>query len=107
MQPTMRTVKAWFLLFAFIFCCCNALGANPLANTADINQVIQTALQPSLLETNLHRLTDEIGGRGPGNIGVENAVGWGKEALTVAGAGSGHNEGVAIPSSRGEGETQR
>ena len=101
----MRTVKAWFLLFAFIFSC-NALGANPPANTADINQVIQTALQPSPLETNLHRLTDEIGGRVPGTIGMQHAVAWGMQAFTVAGADSVHTEGFTIPSSWAEGDTE-
>jgi len=92
----MRTVKT--LLFACIFnFACH--GATPHADSSEANQVIQAALQPSPLETNLHRLTDEIGGRVPGTAAMQHAVSWGVQAFTAAGADSVHTEGFTIPSS--------
>ncbi len=63
-----------------------AVAATPAADTNAENQVIQAALQPSALESNLHRLTDEIGGRVPGTLAMTHAVEWGVEAFTAAGA---------------------
>jgi hypothetical protein len=81
----MRTVKT--LLFAGIFCF-TCLAANPPADptpdTSEANLVIQAALQPSPLEANLHRLTDEIGGRVPGTVAMQHAVTWGVQAFTAA-----------------------
>ena len=99
----MRTVKT--LLFACIFSfACH--GATPHADSTEANQVIQAALQPSPLETNLHRLTDEIGGRVPGTVAMQHAVSWGVQAFTAAGADSVHTEGFTIPSSWAEGATE-
>src|SRR5580692_4549536 len=102
----MRTVKT--LLFAGIFCF-TCLAANPpagtTADTSEANQVIQAALQPSALEANLHRLTDEIGGRVPGTVAMQHAVTWGVQAFTAAGADSVHTEGFTIPNSWAEGAT--
>jgi carboxypeptidase Q len=98
----MRTVKALF--FAGIFCF-TRLAATP-ADSNEANLVIQSALQPSPLEANLQRLTDEVGGRVPGTVGMQHAVAWGIQAFTAAGADSVHTEGFNIPNSWSEGATE-
>lgn len=99
----MRTAKALFFAPILCFTC---LAATPPADTTEANQVIQAALQPSLLEVNLHRLTDEIGGRVPGTLAMQHAVAWGVQAFTAAGADSVHTEGFTIPNSWSEGATE-
>ncbi len=99
----MRTVKTLFFTGIFSFTC---LAATPSSDTSEVNRVIQAALQPSPLETNLQRLTDEIGGRVPGTLAMQHAVAWGLQAFTVAGADSVHTEGFTIPSSWSEGATE-
>lgn len=101
----MRTVKALF----FVCICSLVCSANPPADnsaTADINKVIQTALQPSPIQENLRRLTDEIGGRVPGAPAMQHAVQWGMQAFTAAGADSVHSEGFEVPNSWVEGATE-
>jgi carboxypeptidase Q len=83
-----------------------AVAATPAADTNAENQVIQAALQPSTLESNLHHLTDEIGGRVPGTLAMQHAVEWGVQAFTAAGADAVHTEGFAIPNSWSEGATE-
>lgn len=83
-----------------------AVAATPAADTNAENQVIQAALQPSALESNLHHLTDEIGGRVPGTLAMTHAVEWGVEAFTAAGADAVHTEGFTIPNSWSEGATE-
>src|SRR5215469_5023124 len=103
MHSNMRTMEAVFLVcIVNLFC----LAANPPANQNDVNQVIQAALQPSPLQENLHRLTDEVGGRIPGTLAMQHAVQWGMQALTAAGADSVHTEGFEIPNSWTEGDTE-
>jgi hypothetical protein len=99
----MRILKAWLLLCIFSFFC---LAATPPADTNAENQVIQAALQPSSLESNLRHLTDEIGGRVPGTLAMQHAVDWGVQAFTAAGADSVHTEGFSIPNSWLEGATE-
>jgi hypothetical protein len=99
----MRTVKTLF--FASVFSLA-AVAATPPADTSEANRVIQAALQPSTLEANLQRLTDEIGGRVPGTPAMQHAVTWGMQALTAAGADSVHTEGFSIPFSWSEGATE-
>lgn len=99
----MRTVKALFFAGIFCFTC---LAVTPAADTNEVNQVIQAALQPSPLETNLQRLTDEIGGRVPGTPAMQHAIAWGVQAFTAAGADSVHTEGFTIPNSWSEGATE-
>ena len=99
----MRTVKALFFVYIFCFVC---LAATPPADTNEAKQVIQAALQPSPLETNLHRLTDEVGGRVPGTVAMQHAVAWGVQAFTAAGADSVHTEGFTIQASWTEGATE-
>ena len=99
----MQIVKTLFCACVFSFTC---LAATTPADINEANQVIQAALQPSPLETNLHRLTDEIGGRVPGTLGMQHAVAWGVQAFTAAGADSVHTEGFTIPNSWSEGATE-
>jgi len=87
------------------FLCLTCFAATPAANN-DIDQVIQAALQPSALESNLHHLTDEIGGRVPGTPAMTHAIEWGVQALTAAGADSVHTESFSIPNSWAEGATE-
>jgi carboxypeptidase Q len=99
----MRTVKTLFFTSIFSLTC---LAATPPADTSEANRVIQAALQPSPLETNLRRLTDEIGGRVPGTLAMQHAVAWGMQAFTAAGADSVHTEGFTIPASWTEAATE-
>jgi len=68
--------------------------------------VITEALKPSALEANLHRLTDEIGGRVPGTPAMQKAVDWGADAFKAAGADSVHTENFTLPISWAEGATE-
>jgi carboxypeptidase Q len=98
----MRTAKALLLVcIVNLFC-----FANPAADQNEVNQVIQAALQPSPIQENLRRLTDEIGGRVPGTPAMQHAVQWGMQALSAAGADSVHSESFEIPYSWAEGDTQ-
>ena len=103
MHSNMRTAKALFFVCIVSLAC---FAANPPADNNDVNQVIQTALQPSPLQDNLRRLTDEIGGRVPGTPAMQHAVQWGMQAFTAAGADSVHTEGFEIPYSWAEGATE-
>ena len=72
-------------------------------NTSD--RLIQEALKPSPLASNLRRLTDEVGGRVPGTPAMQHAVDWGVAAFKDAGADSVHTEEFTIPTSWAEGST--
>ena len=98
----MPTGKILFFFFVLSF---SALAAAPSADIV-AEKVIQTALQPSSLESNLRHLTDEIGGRVPGTVAMQHAVEWGVQAFTTAGADSVHTEGFTIPNSWSEGATE-
>jgi Zn-dependent M28 family amino/carboxypeptidase len=69
------------------------------------DRLIQEALKPSALESNLRRLTDEVGGRIPGTPAMQRAVDWGVAAFKKAGADSVHTEEFTIPYSWAEGAT--
>jgi len=99
----MRTVKTLFFVCIFNLAC---FAANPPADNNDVNKIIDAALQPSPIEQNLRRLTDEIGGRIPGTPGMQHAVQWGMQAFTAAGADSVHSEAFQIPYSWSEGATE-
>ena len=71
----------------------------------DSDRLIQEALKPSPLESNLRRLTDEVGGRVPGTPAMQHAVDWGVAAFKAAGADSVHTEEFSIGSSWAEGAT--
>src|SRR5580704_7783663 len=99
----MRMLRPLFFSAVLVFICLAA--TNPPDNN-DANQVIQAALQPSPLEENLRRLTDEIGGRVPGTPAMQHAVQWGMQAFTAAGADSVHTESFTISNSWAEGATE-
>jgi len=70
------------------------------------DRVISEALKPSTLESNLQRLTDQVGGRVPGTPAMQKAVDWGVEAFKAAGAPSVHTEDFTIGASWAEGATR-
>src|SRR5256885_371589 len=76
-----------------------------LASENDADRLIQEALKPSPLESNLRHLTDEIGGRVPGTPAMQRAIDWGVAAFKAAGADTVHTEEFTIPQSWAEGET--
>ncbi len=94
----MRITKACLFLPVFLFAV--AFAQNP------VDQVIAEALKPSPLETNLQRLTDQIGGRVPGTLAMRQAVDWGVAAFKAAGADSVHTENFTIQASWAEGFTR-
>ncbi|HTW56743.1 MAG TPA: M20/M25/M40 family metallo-hydrolase [Terriglobales bacterium] len=103
----MRILNALFCFCIFSFICLAATPRpQPQAGIPEENQVIQAALQPSPLEENLRRLTDEIGGRVPGTLAMQHAVQWGIQAFTAAGADSVHTESFSIQNSWAEGDTE-
>jgi len=102
----MRKVTTLFCVCVLGLVCFAATPPVPSADPNAETQVIQAALQPSALENNLRRLTDEIGGRVPGTLNMQHAVQWGVQALTAAGADSVHTEGFTIPYSWAEGATE-
>jgi carboxypeptidase Q len=87
-------------LFGFVAFSCAAFAADD-----NSNRLISEALKPSALETNLRRLTDEVGGRVPGTPAFQRAVDWGVAAFKDAGADSVHTEEFSIPQSWAEGAT--
>ncbi len=70
------------------------------------DRLIAEALKPSSLETNLRRLSDEIGGRVPGTPAFQRAVDWGVAAFQEVGADSVHTEEFSIQHSWAEGATE-
>jgi len=83
-----------------------ALAADRDSDREIANRLIAEALKPSSLETNLRRLSDEIGGRVPGTPAFQRAVDWGVAAFKDAGADSVHTEEFSIPHSWAEGATE-
>lgn len=75
-------------------------------SSSDANRIIAEALEPSSLETNLRRLTDEVGGRVPGTPAMQRGVEWGMAALKAAGGQNVHIEEFKIPHSWAEGATR-
>jgi carboxypeptidase Q len=86
-------------------CCLLLIGTSVLAQQP-ADKIIAEALKPSPLETNLRRLTDEIGGRVPGTPAMDRAVVWGVTAFKFAGADSVHTENFTIQASWAEGATK-
>src|SRR5579863_2395088 len=106
-SPDMRKLKVLCLWSIFTAVC---LAATPPGDTTnkdsdDEAHIIQVALQPSSLESNLRRLTDEIGGRVPGTPAMQRAIDWGVQMFKAAGADSVHTEEFTIPYSWAEGAT--
>src|SRR5580700_8425118 len=99
----MRNLKAVCL---FCFLSAISYSATPPSESDDRARVIQAALQPSPIESNLRHLTDEIGGRVPGTPAMQRAVDWGVQMFKMAGADSVHTEPFDIPNSWAEGTTE-
>ena len=99
----MRTWKASCSFFLLGAVC---LAAVPQTEIDDASRIIQVALQSSSLESNLRRLTDEVGGRVPGTPAMQRAIEWGVQVFTTAGADSVHTEEFTIPRSWAEGATE-
>jgi len=92
-----------FLLAAFFLL---AFAADRNSDREIADRLIAEALKPSLLETNLRRLSDEIGGRVPGTPAFQRAVDWGVAGFKEAGADSVHTEEFTIQHSWAEGATE-
>jgi carboxypeptidase Q len=99
-----RTLSVGLAAFSLLTFTCFA--AAPPAGTDDASVIIQEALKPSPLESDLHHLTDEIGGRIPGTPAMQHAAQWGVQAFKAAGADMVHTEGFSIPVSWSEGATE-
>jgi carboxypeptidase Q len=97
----MRNLRAVWACF-FLTAICPAVTP---PETDDAARIIQLALQPSPIESNLRHLTDEIGGRVPGTPAMQRAIDWGVQMFKAAGADSVHTEEFTIPYSWAEGAT--
>lgn len=91
-----------FLAFSFL----TAFAADRDSDRELTDRLIAEALKPSPLETNLRRLSDEIGGRVPGTPAFQRAADWGLAAFQEAGADSVHTEEFSIQHSWEEGATE-
>src|ERR1043165_5654105 len=78
----------------------------PVFAQDSVTRVIQEALKPSPLETNLARLTDQIGGRVPGTFAMKSAERWAVDVFTSAGGENVHTEDFQIQASWSEGATE-
>ena len=95
-----------FSLFFLTVCFLAASAVDRDSDLATADRLIAEALKPSPLETNLRRLSDEIGGRVPGTPAFQRAVNWGVAAFKEAGADSVHTEEFTIQHSWAEGATE-
>ena len=82
------------------------LSLTPAFAQDPVNRIIDEALKPSSLDTNLAHLTDQIGGRIPGTPAMKQAVQWGVDSFKDAGADSVHTEDFRIQASWVEGATE-
>jgi Zn-dependent M28 family amino/carboxypeptidase len=99
-------MKIWEVVAVSVFCAAICVAANPASESGDADHIIQTALQPSPLESNLRQLTDEVGGRVPGTPAMQRAADWGVQMFKAAGADSVHTEEFSIQNSWAEGGTE-
>ena len=99
----MRNLKAFWRCFILSAICFTVMAPS---ESDDAVRIIQIALQPSPLESNLRGLTDEIGGRVPGTPAMQRAVEWGVQVFKAAGADNIHTEEFTIPHSWAEGATE-
>ena len=99
-MPKLKLLGLCLLLSAI------CLAAAPVDETSEADRIIKAALQPSPLESNLRRLTDEVGGRVPGTPAMQRAIDWGVQAFKAAGADNVHTEEFTIRNSWAEGETE-
>ena len=91
MLPLWLARLGW-LGFVFFFLAICSFAADRDSDRELTDRLIAEALKPSPLETNLRRLSDEIGGRIPGTPAFQRAVDWGVAAFNDAGADSVHTE---------------
>jgi len=96
----LKTVCLCFVLSAI------CIAATPAPDSGVATRIMQSALQPSPIEGNLRRLTDEIGGRIPGTPAMQRAIEWGVQTFKEAGADGVHTEQFSIPYSWAEGATE-
>src|SRR6201997_5600753 len=85
-----------------VFMAVCSLLVSPFAEAqtkSDADRLISEALKPSPIEHNLRHLTDEIGGRVPGTLAMEQAVAWGTADLKGDGGGRSFTEKVKAPAS--------
>src|SRR5579859_6013474 len=101
-----RLASLWFILFFLTAFVLPSLAADADSDRALADRLIAEALKPSPLQTNLRRLTDEIGGRVPGTPAFRRAADWGVAAFKEAGADSVHTEEFTIQHSWAEGATE-
>ena len=99
----LRLGSSLFFLTAFLLL---AFAADRNSDREIADRLIAEALKPSPLETNLRRLSDEIGGRVPGTPAFQRAADWGVAAFKDAGADSVHTEEFTIQHSWAEGATE-
>ena len=99
-MPKLKLLGLCLLLSAI------CLAAAPVDETSEADRIIKAALQPSPLESNLRRLTDEVGGRVPGTPAMQRAIDWGVQAFKAAGADNVHTEEFTIRNSWAEGATE-
>src|SRR5271155_1222470 len=92
----------WFSL-CLITAALSCFAADENSNDEIANRLIGEALKPSPLESNLRRLTDEIGGRIPGTPAFQRAADWGVAAFRAAGADGVHTEEFSMQHSWAEG----
>jgi carboxypeptidase Q len=101
-----RFASAWCILLFLAITFLKVSAADHDSDREVANRLIAEALKPSALETNLRRLTDEIGGRIPGTPAFQRAADWGVAAFKEAGADSVHSEEFTIQHSWAEGATE-
>ncbi|MFZ0684084.1 MAG: M20/M25/M40 family metallo-hydrolase [Terriglobales bacterium] len=100
------TRKVVFFVLSIVFIAVSSVFAADRDSDREIaDRLISEALKPSALETNLRRLSDEVGGRVPGTPAFQRAVDWGVAAFKDAGADSVHTEEFTIQNSWAEGAT--
>jgi carboxypeptidase Q len=85
----------------------SVFGACSLASAqSKVERAMEEAQKPSPLESDLRKLSDEIGGRVTGSPAMDRAVEWGVAAFKAAGADRVVAEKVEIPTGWQEGATQ-
>jgi len=99
----MRTVKT---LFSVCIVHSSGFAANPSANDTDVSKIIPAAFKPSPLQENSRRLTDEIGRRVRATPAMQQAVPWGVQGFSAAGADSVHSKSFEIPNSWSQDATE-
>jgi hypothetical protein len=82
-----------------------SFGADTASDKEKSLRLISEALKSSPLESNLRRLTDEVGGRVPGTPTFQKAVDWAMAAFKDAGGERVHTEEFTIQHSWAEGAT--